>query len=506
MTILRKFRNELKAGIFLGILFFLTRFTSLVLLPVFVDEAIYIRWAQIVYDDPSWRFIPLTDGKQPLFMWLASALVPFIQDPLFMGRMVSVFFGFLSLVGVYVFSRYIFGKRAAFFAAFLYVFLPFTLFYDRLAVVDGMLLSLCVWTLVFSLFLMRRPSLGISFLLGITLGASLLTKSTGFFFLFLLPSTFLLLPSKVKLKDVAYRACLMSFSVAISLVCYTILRLSPFFYLIGARARDYVFLPSEVLSHPLDPFLGRIPEIAVWLGEYMTWPLFLVSLFGLGFLIIRHVKVGSTLLTWWIVPLTIEAVIAKGFTPRYFLFTIFPLVIAGGYLFAVSSRFIHSGRRGFAMMLFFLLMTPAILFDFWLLTSPGRAPIPQKEREGYVEEWSAGYGIREIAAYLIDQAKNGEFIVVGTEGTFGTLPEGLQIYVRQEKDILVLGMGQPVQILKVPDQLIQTAGEGKKSYLVVNDTRFQVADSAHLTLIGSYPKPTHSGRVNEHLLFFEVRP
>ncbi|HKZ34974.1 MAG TPA: hypothetical protein VJ179_03875, partial [Patescibacteria group bacterium] len=69
-----------------------------------------------------------------------------------------------------------------------------------------------------------------------------------------------------------------------------------------------------------------------------------------------------------------------------------------------------------------------------------------------------------------------------------------------------LGMGQPVQILKVPDQLIQTALEGKKSYLVVNDTRFQVADLRYLRLIHSYPKPTHPGRTNEHLLFFEVRP
>jgi len=185
-AIMQKFRNELKIGILLCVFFLLTRLINLVLLPVFADEAIYIRWAQIIFDDANWRFIPLTDGKQPLFMWLASTLVPFLQDPLFAGRMVSVIFGFLSLVGVYVFSRYTFGKRAAFFAAFLYIFLPFTLFYDRLAVVDGMLLSLGVWTLVFSLFLMRHPTLGVSFLLGIILGASLLTKSTGFFFLFLL--------------------------------------------------------------------------------------------------------------------------------------------------------------------------------------------------------------------------------------------------------------------------------------------------------------------------------
>ena len=53
-----------------GILFlyFATRIPHLATLPIFTDEAIYIRWGQIAKNDAAWRFISLTDGKQPLFI------------------------------------------------------------------------------------------------------------------------------------------------------------------------------------------------------------------------------------------------------------------------------------------------------------------------------------------------------------------------------------------------------------------------------------------------------
>ncbi len=44
--------------------------------PIFGDEAIYIRWVQIMRADPTLRFVSLSDGKQPLYMW---ALMPFLK-------------------------------------------------------------------------------------------------------------------------------------------------------------------------------------------------------------------------------------------------------------------------------------------------------------------------------------------------------------------------------------------------------------------------------------------
>jgi len=52
----------------LSFLYFFTRLFGLTKLPVFADEAIYLRWSQVIRAVESLRFLPLTDGKQPLFM------------------------------------------------------------------------------------------------------------------------------------------------------------------------------------------------------------------------------------------------------------------------------------------------------------------------------------------------------------------------------------------------------------------------------------------------------
>ncbi|MCX6792160.1 MAG: hypothetical protein NT149_03940 [Candidatus Gottesmanbacteria bacterium] len=80
----------------LAVLFFVTRLTNLTKLPIFTDEAIYIRWSQIGSRDPNWRFISLVDGKQPLFTWIMMVFLRFIRDPLVAGRLVSVLAGFFT--------------------------------------------------------------------------------------------------------------------------------------------------------------------------------------------------------------------------------------------------------------------------------------------------------------------------------------------------------------------------------------------------------------------------
>ncbi len=73
------FRNWKKTVILLvGILVlgFVLRIYHLTILPVFADEAIYIRWSQVMAADNTLRFLPLSDGKQPLFMWL---IIPFLK-------------------------------------------------------------------------------------------------------------------------------------------------------------------------------------------------------------------------------------------------------------------------------------------------------------------------------------------------------------------------------------------------------------------------------------------
>ena len=92
------------------VIFFVIRLINLNGLPVFVDEAIYIRWAQIMKSEPTLRFLPLQDGKQPLFMWSMIPMFKLLKDPVIAGRVLSVLAGFGTFLGLTTLSFLLFSS------------------------------------------------------------------------------------------------------------------------------------------------------------------------------------------------------------------------------------------------------------------------------------------------------------------------------------------------------------------------------------------------------------
>ena len=111
MDFFKRHKFEAIVLIVLTLIYFVSRFYSILSLPIFTDEAIYIRWAQIAKQDANWRFISLTDGKQPMLIWLMMIALRFVQDPLLAGRVVSVGAGFLTLIGMYFLGKEIFRSN-----------------------------------------------------------------------------------------------------------------------------------------------------------------------------------------------------------------------------------------------------------------------------------------------------------------------------------------------------------------------------------------------------------
>src|SRR3990167_6693478 len=130
---------------------FLIRFINLTSLPVFADEAIYIRWSQIMANEPTLRFLPMSDGKQPLFMWILMFVINRFSDPLFAGRLISVFTGIGTLMGLFAVTFLLFKSRlAALVSSFIWAISPYALFFDRIALVDSMLTMFGIWTFFFA--------------------------------------------------------------------------------------------------------------------------------------------------------------------------------------------------------------------------------------------------------------------------------------------------------------------------------------------------------------------
>ena len=253
MNFFKKHKLEFLVLASLVILYLFSRFYNILSLPIFTDEAIYIRWAQIAKQDANWRFISLTDGKQPMFIWLMMISLRFIQDPLLAGRIISVGAGFMTLIGMYFLGREVFrSNKIGLISSALYVVFPMSLVYDRMALYDGLVGTFAVWGLLLIILLVRTIRLDVALVLGMVIGGGVLTKTSGFFSIYLLPFSLLLFDwTKKTLKDRFTKwIFFVAISIAIAYGFYSVLRLSPFFHIISEKNAIFVYPLKEWLEHP----------------------------------------------------------------------------------------------------------------------------------------------------------------------------------------------------------------------------------------------------------------
>lgn len=494
--------KEVILGVLIVFFYFISRLVNLTKIPVFADEAIYIRWAQVMRAESTLRFLPLSDGKQPLFMWLIIPFLKIFEDPLVAGRLVSVFLGLGTMVGVFILSYLIFKKQSlSFFSSIFYLYSPFSFFFDRMALADGLLSFWGIWFLIFAVGLAAKARLDLAMIAGIILGLALITKSPALFSALLLPVTIILIDKKRKefpinlMKLVILWGVIYLFSFAI----YNVLRLGPEFHMIAIRNKDYVFPISEILKHPLNPFWGNFKDSISWFWILLTPFTFILGILGLFGILRKSRSEGIVLLIWFLIPLLAQSAVAKVNTARYLLFLVPPFLIFSAYGLEIIFTSLKN-KVLTTLILIIIFFFPA--YQTMLLTiQPALAWLPKKDRQGYLEIWTSGYGIKEASDYLEEIAET-QNVLVGTEGYFGTLPDGLQIYLEKVPNITIIGVGYPIK--EIPEKLINGLAD-KKVFLLVNDSRLEIKDTKKLSLVFRYPKAINPKTgVGENLLLFEI--
>jgi hypothetical protein len=266
---------------------------------------------------------------------------------------------------------------------------------------------------------------------------------------------------------------------------------------------------SHAWTNTFDPLIPHLKDFFVWIfsmGPIAILPLVFLSIF-VGYR--KYLKEILVILAWLLVPVVVQAELGVTYTARYVYYTIPFLFLLSGIVFESKNKLVKIS----SYILVLAFVTQASIFNFYLLTKPEKANLPRGERSGYLEEWTAGQGIKEISLYLRNEnSKNpGKQIVVGTEGFFGTLPDGLEIYVNDLPNIIVKGVG--VIVTETPETLKEAVKAGNKTYLVMNKSRYRGnPEKEGLKLIASYPKAlrlTDSDQYRsfgprEELLFFEL--
>lgn len=480
-------------------LYGVTRLVHLTSLPIFTDEAIYIRWSQIGMRDANWRFISLTDGKQPMFTWIMMVLLKVFdgRDPLFAGRLTSVIAGLGTLIGLWVLSYELFrDKRIAWLTGFLYVIIPFSAWYDRMALYDSLVSTFSVWSLYLAILLVRFIRLDTALLLGMVLGAGMLNKSSGFLTLYFLPATLLLFDwqHEKRWNRLVKWVGLVAVSSVLSQIFYSVLRLSPFFHMVGQKDNVFIFTVSEWLNQPFRFFAGNLRGMFDWLRHYVTLPLFIMAIVP-WFTRWPKLRERMLLYLWWLLPFVALANFAKILYPRFILFMTMPLIVL--IAFAIVHAWEHIQRPMVRLALVLVLFLPSLYITGLIVRAPKEAPIPLADRGQFIDDWPAGGGVKEVVTYLSAEAKQ-QKINVFTEGTFGLMPYAIEIYLVDNPNVKITGIWPLPDVL--PQEIVHSASTSA-TYFVLNETQ-ALPPKWSLSLIGEYEKAKRED--HKKLRFYRV--
>ena len=494
-----KFKIKILIIAAIGALYLITRLVNINIFPIFTDEAIYTYWAKVALNDPANRFISLEDGKQPLFIWIGAVFQQFLKDPLIASRLVSFFAGFGSIIGIYLITKELFRPKAALIASLLYVILPFTLLYDRLALYDSLLTMLGIFAVYFSIKMSKEPRLDFAFLNGFAIGLALITKSSGNFFLYLLPFSLLLcnFRKKMILKNLSKWAGLSIVTFTLSQLIYNSLRLSPLFYVIERKNYEFIRSVSEIINDPFLFAFSNFKALTSWLAAYTSYPLFVLFAASLVFgYIKRDLKIVYLSLVI-ILPFCTEIIFNKVLYPRFALFYYPYILILIAYFAALLLDSFKKYAKQITIVFVVILFIPAYT-SFKLLTNPAYANIPKGDSNQYFNDWPAGYGVSEIVEILKNESQN-QTIYVGTQGTFGLYPHSLNIFLWGNKNVHVLAFW-PVDPENLPSEIVNAA-KSNKTYFIFNENQKEIVNPK-LKLLAKYQK----GKSDSFMRLYEVLP
>ncbi|MBI3619808.1 glycosyltransferase family 39 protein, partial [Candidatus Roizmanbacteria bacterium] len=480
---------------FIILTYLVTRLVNLSRFPVFGDEGIYIHWAKTAWHDASWRFVSLTDGKQPLQTWGTIPLLKlFPNNALLAGRLFSVGTGLAALLGMFVLVYYLFGKKPALKAAFLFVVTPYFLFYDRMALVDSGVNAAFIWILFFSLLLVKTLRLDVALVFGLTAGFSLLAKSSVRVFVMLslfAPITIFHHPWKPYLKKTLSYFFLFGVTLVIALALYNIQRLSPFLHFVEEKNKTFIMTFAEFAKTPFAYAKGNFSIIPYYILVEGGVLLIFFGIAGLYKLLKRDWRLGMYFLIWLTAPYLAITFFSKVLYPRYLIFF--------ASLLLVLSFYFQTGikNKTLSLIVYISMIVTVLYFDYAVIFDFKNTPLPAIDRGQYIEGTTAGWGVKDIIDFARKKSAEKSVILVA-EGDFGVVGDQLEVFVRQSDKILIRG----VWPLEKKD-LIANQKELRSHYVyLVFSHRQEFPSDWPMKLVASFPKPGQQKAIN----LYELMP
>lgn len=433
------------------ILYLILRLYRLDSLPIFNDESTYIRYGIHQLQEKDHTPYSLLIGKEPLMPFLYAITGDIIGDMLLGARLVTVLFGFLTSIGLYYLTKKLISEKAAFFAVFFYIIAPYTLFYDRLAVMDSAVSTVAIWSLLFTYRLIDSPNWKNSLVLGLVMSAGLWVKFSALFYLVLPMMSFgiTFLTKKDVFSDESFVFKLFLLPLGIVFLMYLPLLSHPYYVTHTQLLGQYTYSFFSIFSFPISVWVRNFSSILQWTFFYLTPALFLLSIFSFGQQMFS--KKFMPLVLWVVLPLLYEVLFAKLFTARHAVSVILPFFVFAGY--GMDRLFIKN--KVLAGVLFLVITVSGLSYATVLLTNPYNFPnfFPGRAKEDmgqYVGGFAAGYGVMEAIDYVNDKSLQ-EPILVVLRADHGNPEDAVVAFLANKKNITLILSNNLIEEMKKID-------------------------------------------------------
>jgi hypothetical protein len=399
-------------GLFL-VLYFLTRGPSLGVLPVFLDEAVHLQWAERLLGEG--RILRPVGSGRLLAVAAYGLALPF-EDRLQAARLIASLAGAFTLVVAMVIARRLFGPRASAITGVLYIVSPFALVYDRLALSDGFLAACLAGVMLCVTMLAERPETpAVRLAAAAFIVLAILSKVSALLFLLTVPIGVLALSAR---RSAAFRSAALAGAAGLALA----LPMLWFFARNSGEISSQHFLDPSVAGSVIG---NTVRDMCGWMVSYFTPPALILAVASVALLRDgRAVWLGASVF----LPFVLFALVSQPWSARYVLPTLVPflILVAGGIDRMASlgpARF--AGPAAFALTLF--AAVSGLSFDRDLLTDPSRAPFPEDDRRQLITGWPSGYGVQELSSRLRQEAAAGDLTAWIDTGGTRTLPTSLSM-------------------------------------------------------------------------------
>jgi 4-amino-4-deoxy-L-arabinose transferase-like glycosyltransferase len=382
--------------------------------PLYLDEATHIMRAQRVVTDGE-IYGGVVDNKA-LHPVILAAFQPTGPEGPFLGRMLSVFAGVISLAACMGIARALAGSRAGLLAGMIYALLPMAVFHERQALVDPLLAMFTTLSMLLVVWVARRPRVWMALLLAAALMGGYLTKVSAAMFFVLPPVGSLLLARRRSTTLRALTLCAAGMALAI-------LGIRTFFWLAAAAgeesAQNELSVDRIRLLNLTDPqtqadLLRDFQNFADFTGKYVGWAVVAIVLCSV--ILVWQGRHRREVLYLWIPSVAFTAglliVAADLYTlpARYFMMVTAPAAALAGMVLStvMPVRERAKAARGWIGAGALALVTfLGLRFDLLLIRDLAAVPLANGDQALYLTGLTAGYAYQQVAEDILAAWANG---------------------------------------------------------------------------------------------------